>query len=628
MVYNPKQLDTSEDVSSPKPTRLPQPTTIKRSVHASSSLNTTTTTTTKRTSRMNATNVNDRAMNKKNTRQPASNKSMPTLAKANAPNRRQPHSPHARSPPAPSKRDGRKAPNHTTRLPTTRSPGAQKSLSPVAQMREQYDKLKLQNNQNINVIAKQQDELRKLKDQLAQQQQPATPPPELKQPNNPVLQNETTESQLHELEQQIMKRNEELEQLQKEMKQHDTFIKDDRLLALNEKEKELQQREEMLKRSQQDHVEQLDQLKVENKQALQRLTEKEKELKTLEGKLYKVDPEITALHDQLEQQKQKHQESLRQHEVILDEKKQLLQEYQTTLKEMQDAHQNEISKLQADQIKNILLLKQRHANEMADMKARLNQVESKLKNNDGNEQKMEEQLERVLKEFEQVEHAHPVKHDDNNLQHGDKTAQQQMNRKQQQPWTSRFLPTEAVSWPAPQPLSILRKTNNAYSQHMKSSTHDEALPDLIPSDNTKIQLYISSVSGSPLVKRHQDTIQQLLKNNNISFQLVDIATSKMAVQHMKRNGHNNSSDGHVPQVFVGGEYRAQYEDILQHAENGTLEELLRPESKADHGMESTQTSTTSSSSLWQNTVNDDDAYLLKELEKELCDGKQIDIDSL
>ena len=150
MIYNPKQLDTSEDASSPKPTRLRQPTTIKRSVHASSSLNTTTTS--KRTSRMNATNENHRAMSKKNTRQPALNKSMPTLAKANASNRRHPHSPHARSPPAPSKRGGHKAPNHTTRLPTTRSPSAQKSLSPVAQMREQYDKLKLQVTQHDAVF--------------------------------------------------------------------------------------------------------------------------------------------------------------------------------------------------------------------------------------------------------------------------------------------------------------------------------------------------------------------------------------------------------------------------------------------------------------------------------------------
>lgn len=210
----------------------------------------------------------------------------------------------------------------------------------------------------------------------------------------------------------------------------------------------------------------------------------------------------------IQQQKQKHQESLRQHEIILDEKNQLLQEHQAILKEMQDAHQNEISKLQADQIKNILLLKQRHAKEVADIKARLEEAESKLLNNskDGNnnDQMMEEQLERVLKEFEQAEHSHPVQQqDDNNkMQHAAAGKSPQHHHPKQQPWTSRFLPTEAVSWPPPQPLSILRKTNNAYSQQIQSSAHDdddEALPDLIPSNNTKIQLYISSVSGSPLV---------------------------------------------------------------------------------------------------------------------------------
>lgn len=178
---------------------------------------------------------------------------------------------------------------------------------------------------------------------------------------------------------------------------------------------------------------------------------------------------------------------------------------------MQEAHQNEISKLQADQIKNILLLKQRHAKEMADIKARLEEAESKLLNNSNNkdetDQKMEEQLERVLKEFEQAEHSHPVQqqHDDNNKMQpaaGSKSSRQHHHHNSK-PWTSRFLPTEAVSWPAPQPLSILRKTNNAYSQQIQSSAHDDddddALPDLIPSDNTRIQLYISSVSGSPLV---------------------------------------------------------------------------------------------------------------------------------
>lgn len=147
MVYNPKHLDTSGDVSSPKPTRLRQPNAVKRSVHAQSSSLTTTNTTKRTTSRMNVTNnstVQRRPVEKKNTRQqPASNKSISTtLAKANGPNRRQPHSPHARSPPAPTKKGGHKPP--TSRSPAT----TRKSLSPVAQMREQYDKLKLQVTQH------------------------------------------------------------------------------------------------------------------------------------------------------------------------------------------------------------------------------------------------------------------------------------------------------------------------------------------------------------------------------------------------------------------------------------------------------------------------------------------------
>lgn len=196
-----------------------------------------------------------------------------------------------------------------------------------------------------------------------------------------------------------------------------------------------------------------------------------------------------------------HQQSLRQHEIILCEKQQLLQENETTLKEMQNAHQDEISKLQADQIKKILLLKQQHAKEMADVKARLEEAESKL-NHGNTAEKMEEQLEQVLKEFEQAEHSHPVvQHDkQQQIQQGGKTPQQHSLKQQQQPYTSRFLPTEAVSWPAPQPLSILRKTNNAYSQEIQQDDDDDdQLPDLIPS--TKIQLYISSVSGSPLVSQ-------------------------------------------------------------------------------------------------------------------------------
>lgn len=45
--------------------------------------------------------------------------------------------------------------------------------------------------------------------------------------------------------------------------------------------------------------------------------------------------------------------------------------------------------------------------------------------------------------------------------------------------------------------------------------------------------------------------------------MVDVAASKMAVQHLKRHSNSKSNDGyHVPQVFVGGEYRGVSASII------------------------------------------------------------------
>lgn len=50
----------------------------------------------------------------------------------------------------------------------------------------------------------------------------------------------------------------------------------------------------------------------------------------------------------------------------------------------------------------------------------------------------------------------------------------------------------------------------------------------------------------------------LLKAENIEYEIVDVAASEAALQHMKRCNNNGSSEGRakeVPQIFVGGEYR-------------------------------------------------------------------------
>jgi glutaredoxin len=60
------------------------------------------------------------------------------------------------------------------------------------------------------------------------------------------------------------------------------------------------------------------------------------------------------------------------------------------------------------------------------------------------------------------------------------------------------------------------------------------------------------------IKKNQEEIVQLLAANEVKYELIDVASSEKALQHMKRQNNNGNSDGRakeVPQVFVGGEYR-------------------------------------------------------------------------
>lgn len=162
-----------------------------------------------------------------------------------------------------------------------------------------------------------------------------------------------------------------------------------------------------------------------------------------------------------------------------------------------------------------MALKQRHKEDMAGLQERLAEAEKKLAQNPDN---MNEEIERILKEFEQAEHTHAVQIQDLQQSHESELSNLQQNHvaqmqnlrkaqdKTRQGWTSRYLPTEAVSWPAPQPLSILRKTNGPAPRKSASKKIMAAAADaqndgpvLIPLDNKKVQIYISTVSGNPVV---------------------------------------------------------------------------------------------------------------------------------
>lgn len=191
----------------------------------------------------------------------------------------------------------------------------------------------------------------------------------------------------------------------------------------------------------------------------------------------------------------------------------MLTEQKEALDKLQEAHEEEIRKVKTGQSSSILALQKRHKEEMAALKKRLEEAETKLKNNPAN---MDDEIERILNEFEQAEHSHAVQIENlqqshqselSDLQQSHVTQIHNLKKAQDQTrkgWTSRYLPTEAVSWPAPQPLSILRKTNGPNSgrsavDRIAAAAKSDDEPILLPLDNKKVQVYISTVSGNPVV---------------------------------------------------------------------------------------------------------------------------------
>ncbi|KAI9488894.1 SH3-binding, glutamic acid-rich protein-domain-containing protein [Zychaea mexicana] len=578
----------------------------------------------------------------KQVRRPTSRTS---LARSPSPDNR-PRSPHTRPPPppgtAPSVRSSARPSSHSRNA----SNASTIKKSPVAQMREEFDELKVKHNENLEVIAQQKAELELLK-QLVQkpaataaaetqnkkdnddnepQQQPTSPPPELKPSISQLeldtlqAQNEENMTKLHDQEQLLEQREKELEDLRQRLEAEknvpNIVVSEDESLA--ERERALAAKEQALEAERQkweaekasqnnnidDGVAQLEKLKLENEEAVRRLADKEKELEKLRSKIENGEQQdadiaqleqIEQLNKQLEAQKLAHEESLRRHEEAMAEKEKLLSEQQQALESLQESHNDEIRKLKTGQSSSILTMKQRHKQDMSDLQSRLQEAETKVKKS-SNAAMMDDEVERILHEFEQAEHSHAVQIETLQQSHQSELTDLQQNHvaqlrnlkkvqdRSREGWTTRYLPTEAVSWPAPQPLSVLRKTNgprtsHSASQRIMNAAKDEAGPVLIPLDNKKIQVYISTVSGNAVIKRKQEDIQQLLKTNDINFELIDVAASEAALQHMKRCNNNGSNDGRakeVPQLFVGGEYRGQFEDVSKHVEEGTLDTLLQP----------------------------------------------------
>ncbi|KAI9472287.1 MAG: hypothetical protein EXX96DRAFT_597310 [Benjaminiella poitrasii] len=560
---------------------------------------------------------------------------------------------------------------------------------PITEMKEEVKDLKAKNEENLKLIADQKAELEKLKQQLSNQ---------TSQVQTPV---EEESSLLKTKEELLLQREKEIEELRVKLEgqeklretsaspsiviHSDEENKED---ILAEREKELKEREAALeeqRRLMEAKLPQIDDVATQL-EALKLQKELEELRAMISSKSSEEDKQetlekIEVLNKQLEAQKIAHEESLRLHEEALAEKDKLLKEQKEALESLQNNHEDELRKLKTSQSQSILALKKKHKQDRVELEKQLEDTKKEAESNPNAAINIDEHLERLLQEVEQSEHTYTVQIHDLEQSHQSELDSLQNNQKAQlnklkrtqdltrDKWTSRYIPTEAVSWPLPKSnnLNKLRPTPSLVESKSKTllkvlgsmPANQKPEPVLTPLDPKKVQVYYSSVSGNSLIKRNQEHIQQLLTSNNIKFSLVDVAASEAARQYAKKCNNNGKSEGRIkdfPQIYVGGEYRGQYEDVVHAIDDGKLEELLHAAAERNFTFEeraaiqkaelNEEMSTpimqalppienipklrpTRSTTKTVRTLKDydEDEELLKELEKELKEGN-INIDDL
>ncbi|KAG2223379.1 hypothetical protein INT45_002874 [Circinella minor] len=557
-------------------------------------------------------------------------------------------------------------------LSNTRPPSI---TSSVVKIRQEYKELKSKQTEHLDVIARQSAELEELRTLVSNKKSEA-------------------DSDLQEKERRLEQREKEIEELMKKIQAKEQQQDEEQLQfeeQLKEKDKQLYEmqakwkQEAEVKPALQQVTDQLDDLKKANEEATNRLAEKEKELAKLNSQLNCRDgspqdndkeqerqkrlnrltmdlesdkimiQKLEELNQQLEAQKKKHEATLQTHAEEMAEKDRVLVQHQRSLSELKAAQSNAIKNLERKQTQTINELQNKHEKDTRILRERLENTERRAKSD------MNSEVEKLLHEFEQSEHDHSVQMASLQMSHRkEMSAMKQGQKAELQNHIKRasmvFLEKNS------EPIS-LRKTVGGSQGSTKvmrwpvaAMKHQEI--ELMPRDSSHVQVYVSSVSANASVKRNQEALQTVFTSKQIKFEVVDVAQSEPALQHMRRQNVGNTRI--LPQVFVGGEYRGPFDDAMYAIETNTLDNFLRPREKNNSNKLSVATkklprkgAQPSSASLSSNEPitpttpspavppifanqqqrtntrlqDDEDADLLKEIEKELAqsDFSKVDL---
>ncbi|KAF7728164.1 SH3 domain binding glutamic acid-rich protein-like [Apophysomyces ossiformis] len=418
------------------------------------------------------------------------------------------------------------------------------SMSVVAQIKQEYADLKSKNDEQLGVISRQSAELEHLRQQL-----------------NKTQESESVSETLNELERKNKETLAALEQKETMLKQRETEMAE--LLQKLEQEKEKEKEEKACA----DQLAERDALLRSKEQELEEL-----QLKWKAEQAAMVKPALDEVTKQMEElkkaiQKQKHEAVLQTHAEAMAEKDRALVQHQKSLSDLKGAHDRAIKTLQREQTQTLEEVQARHERDMQQLRERLGEAEKRAKSD------MNDEVERLLQEFEQSEHTHSVQMAD--LQKSHREQMTMMRRGQQ---------AEIKQWMGQSDKQddkfkvTLRSTGGPGSKvRWPIAAMKDKTPEVVPRDPALVQVYMSSVSTNSSIKRNQESIQTMLTSSKVQYEVVDVAQSEQALQYMRRQSATDKGRAKpLPQVFVGGEYRGQLEDLTMAIDNGQLEQFLRP----------------------------------------------------
>ncbi|KAF7721758.1 hypothetical protein EC973_004152 [Apophysomyces ossiformis] len=476
--------------------------------------------------------------------------------------------------------------------------------APALQLKKQLDQLTLKNEENLRRIAQQNLELKQLRSAVSSSDQQAKQTKKLSQ----------IEDQLHQ-------REKEVEKLKQQLKK--------KTAANTEKERALLEREVSLKKEvqtykkQQSRMQDLESSARKNKELAKKLSEKEKELEILRNKAAekltnKSKRTIEDLTKQLETQRRNHEESLRAYKETLKRLEATISNHAEATEKLRKAHQEEIRQLQNRHSEKLVAAKVKYNEEIEQVRRQLEEALAREKAL--SKVNTDEQLEQILYEFEQASHQYPVDvpqdERDKKQVHSGLTPQVQSERRPKG-WMARYLPTEAISWPAPQPLCILRKTEwlqpkDDSPKHARMEVGDDDNDDDdADSDDSgesfstpdKVQLYVSNVCSNAITRKRQEHMKHLLVANHVTFEIVDVTSSTAVKSNQMKE---------IPHIFVGGEFRGYYNDVVRAVDDGTLLDLIKPATRRAKVLDPPTPTELSPAT--------EDELLLQELEKEFKQG--------